>query len=86
MSDAIEVEINMMSSKRGRYKVEARNVKEEPQTSTSSVDPKFDSLMKVIGKLVDRLSIDNNLAARDNEPQIRNPNFRQPRKLVPPPP
>ena len=37
MSDAIEVEINMMSSKRGRYKVEARESrkpKEEPQAST----------------------------------------------------
>jgi hypothetical protein len=76
MSDAIEVEINMMSSKRGRYKVEARKVKEEPQTSTSSTDPKFDSLMKVMEKLVDKLSIDNKQAARDNDTQIRNPNFR----------
>ena len=54
MSDAIEVEINMMSSKRGRYKVEARKVKEEPQASTSSIDPKFDSLMKIMVKLVDK--------------------------------
>ena len=76
MSDSIEVKINIMYSKRGRYKVEARKVKEEPQTSTSSADPKFDSLMKVMEKIVDKLSIDNKQVARDNEPQIRNPNFR----------
>ena len=38
MSDAVEVEINMMSSKRGRYTVDPReqkNPKEEPQASTS---------------------------------------------------
>ena len=79
MSDAIEVDINMISYKRGRYKVEARKVKEEPQASTSSSDPKFDSLMKVMEKLVDKLSINNKLATRDNEPQIRNPNYRLPR-------
>ena len=59
MSNAIEIEINMMSSKRGIYKVdtrEQRKPKEEPQAS-SSVDPKFDSLMKVMEKLVDRLSM-----------------------------
>ena len=86
MSDAIEVEINMMSSKRGRYKVETRKVKEGPQAFTSSTDPKFYSLMKVMEKLVNRLSIDNKQDARDNETQIKNPNFRHPRKQGPPPP
>lgn len=87
MSNAIEVEINMMSSKRRRYKVEARESrkpKEEPQASTSS-DPKFDSLMKVMEKLVDKLSINNKPTTRDNEPQIRNPDYRDPRKPSPPP-
>ena len=79
MSDAIELDINMMYSKRGRYKVKEREVKEEPQTSTSYVDQKFDSLIKVMEKLVDKLSIDNKQAAGVNEPQIRNPNFRQSR-------
>ena len=81
MSDAIEVEINMIYSKGRRYKVEAketRKSKEEPQVSTST-DPKFDYLMKVMEKLADKLSINNKLAARDNEPQIRNPNYRLPR-------
>lgn len=74
MSDSIEVEINMMSSKRGRYKVETREprkMKEDSQASTSS-NPKFDSLIKVMEKLVDRLSIDGKSLARD-VPQIRNP-------------
>ena len=66
--------------------MEARKVKEEPQASTSFADPKFDSLMKVMEKLVDRLSIDNKQSSRDNETQIRNPNFRQPRQPGPPPP
>lgn len=68
MSDAIEVEINMMSSKRGQYKYETRKVKEEPQSSS---DLKFDSIMKVMEKLVDKLSIADRQAGRDNnEPQI----------------
>ena len=82
MSDAIEIEINMMSSKRGRYKVdtrEQRKPKEEPQASTFA-DPKFDSLIKLMEKLVDRLSIDGKPTTRENVPQIRNPNYRQPRQ------
>ena len=88
MSDAIEVEINMMYSKRGRYKVdprEQRKPKEEPQASTSSY-PKFDMLVKVMERLVDKLSIREKPPARDNVPQIRNPNYRAPRQQDPLPP
>ena len=78
MSDAIEVEINMMSSKRGKYKYETRKIKEEPQYSS---DVKFDSIIKVMEKLVDKLSIADRHAGRDNnEPLIRNTNFKQPRQ------
>ena len=81
MNDAIEVEINMMSSKRGKYKSKTRRVKNEPQSSS---DSKFDSMMKVMEKLVDKLSIANRQAVRDsNEPKIRSPNFRQPRQQPP---
>ena len=74
INDTIEVEINMMSSKRRKYKSETRKVKDEPQSSS---DLKFDSIMKVMEKLVDKLSIVDRQAGRDNnEPQIRNPNFR----------
>ena len=88
MHDAIEVEINMMPSKRERYKVDARETrkpKEEPQASTS-VDPKFDSLTKVMEKLVDRLSTDGKPNSRDNVPHIRNPNYMNPRQQDAPPP
>ena len=49
----------MMSSKRGRYKVDPREQKkpkEAPQASTS-FDPKFDTLVKVMERLVDKLYI-----------------------------
>lgn len=81
MNDAIEVEINMISSKRGKYKYETRKVKDESQSSS---DLKFDSIMKVMEKLVDKLSIVDRQDVRDNnEPQIRNPNFRQTREQPP---
>ena len=86
MNNAIEVEINLLTSKKGKYKTEVKKVKEEPQPSSLSTDPKFDSLMKVMEKLVDKLSIDDRQVARKNEPQIRNPNYRQPRQPGPPPP
>ena len=54
MNDAIEVEIHMMSSKRGKYKFETKKIKDEPQ---SSLDTKFYLMMKVMEKLVDKLSI-----------------------------
>ena len=88
MSNAMEVEINMMSSKRGRYRVDPREQKkrkEEPQASTSS-DPKFDSLVKVMERLVDKLSIRDKPPTKGNVPQIRNPNYRGPRQQDPNPP
>ena len=36
-------------------------------------------------KLVDKLSINNKPTARDNGPQIRNPNYWGPRQPCPPP-
>ena len=81
MNDAIEVEINIVSSKRGKYRSETRKIKDEPQSSS---DTKFDSIMKVMEKLVDKLSIVDKQVVRDNnEPQIRNPSFRQPRQQAP---
>ena len=42
--------------------------------------------MKVMERLVDKLSIREKPPARDNVPQIRNPNYRVPRQQDPPPP
>lgn len=67
-----------MSSKRGKYKSESREIKDEPQLS---LDTKFDSIMNVMEKLVDKLSTDDRHVIKDiNDPKIRNPNFRQPRQ------
>ena len=88
MNDAIEVEVNMMASKKGKYTIEVRKVKEEQQPSTSqnSTDAKFDSMMKVTEKLVEKLFVDDRHVAKEqNEPQIKNTNFRQPRQQAPPP-
>ena len=35
MNDAIEVEVNLMASKKGNYRFDAKRVKEESQPSTS---------------------------------------------------
>ena len=69
------------------YKVETREPRKMKEDSQAfiSTDPKFDSLMKVMEKLVDKLSIDGKPPARD-VPQIRNPNYRIPRQQEAPPP
>ena len=46
-------------------------------------------MMKAMERLIDRLSMDDrgqNVNRERNEPQIRNPNFRQPRQPTPQPP
>ena len=67
MNDAIEVEINMMASNKGKYKTEVRKVKEEKQPSTSqnSIDAKFDSMMKVMEKLVEKISVEDRHVGRE---------------------
>ena len=69
------------------YKVETREPRKMKEDSQAfiSTDPKFDSLMKVMEKLVDKLSIDGKPPARD-VPQIRNPNYRIPRQQEAPRP
>ena len=51
----------------------------------SSNDVKFEMMMKTMEKLMDRMTMDNGLANKEqNEPQIRNPNFRRPNPPQPP--
>jgi hypothetical protein len=82
MNDAIEVEVNLMASRKIKNKVETEKnkVKEENQPSSSqSSDAKLDMMVKTMEKLVERLTLDNRLVTRERqEPQIRNPNFRRP--------
>ena len=52
-------------------------MKEEDKPSTS--DDKFDSMMKTMEKMMDRLSLGNASAPpAQHEPQFRNPQFRRP--------
>jgi hypothetical protein len=49
----------------------------------------MDLMMKAMERLIDRLYVDDRVQNVDreiNEPQIKNPNFRQPRQLAPQPP
>ena len=81
MDDAIEVEVNLIASNKTKQRNETRKVKEEePQASTSqsSSDAIFNMMMKTMEKLMDKLSIDDKNQMKDqNEPQVRNPNFRR---------
>ena len=88
--DSLEVEDNMMASGKIKQKLETRKVREEnvPSTSTSVIassnDVKFEMVMKKMEKLMDRMTMDNRPVNREqNEPRIRNLNFRIPN---PPPP
>ena len=54
-------------------------------TAVSSNDVKSEMMLKTMEKLMERLTVDNRPLNREqNEPQIRNPNFR--RSNPPPPP
>ena len=79
---AIEVEDNVMTSRKIRQKVEIdrRKVREENQASTSpSTDAKFDVMMRKMERLMNILDLDNRPHNRDkSDPYIRNPNFRRP--------
>ena len=91
MDDAIEVEVNLLASNKTKQKGESRRIKEkaQPSTSQSSTDVKMDLMMKAMERLIDRFFMDDigqNVNRERNEPQIRNPNFRQPRQLTPQPP
>ena len=81
MDDAIEVKVNLTTSNKTKQRNETRRVKEEePQTSTSqsSSYAKFNMMMKPMEKLMDKLSAhDKNQMKDQNEPQVRNPNFRR---------
>ena len=78
MNDAIEVEVNMMASRKIKYNPETDMKKfREAQPSTSqSSDAKFDLMVKTMERLVEKLSLDNKTSIRDKTKlQHRNPNF-----------
>ena len=89
MNDVIEVEVNLIDSKKGKYTFEAKRVKEEaqPSTSQSTSDANIDSMLKVMERMMERFAENDRHVVREhNEPQIRDPNIRQPRQPDLPPP
>lgn len=81
IEDAIEVEVNLTTSNKTKQRNETIRVKkEEPQafTSQSSLYFKFNMMMKTMEKLTDKFSAnDKSQMKYQNEPQIKNPNFRR---------
>ena len=81
IEDATEVEVNLTTSNKNKQKHETKRVEEEePQASTSSSnsDAKVDIMMKAMEKLMVKLSSDDKgLVKNQNEPQVRNPNFKR---------
>jgi hypothetical protein len=62
MSDAIEVEVNLMASGKIKYNsdrdINKVQYKEQPSTSQSS-DERFQLMMKTVERLMERMSLDN---------------------------
>ena len=87
-TNALEVEANMMACGKikPRADIDRRKGREEAHPSTfasSSSDIKFELMLKTMEKLMDRLIVEARPVNQEqNEPQIRNPNFR---RQVPPP-
>jgi hypothetical protein len=81
MSNVVEVEVNMMAS--GKIKLRFNRGDKRPQgdaqPSTSwSSDDKFNMMMKTMEKLMERMSMGNRPASREqNDPQPRNQNLRR---------
>jgi hypothetical protein len=81
MNDAIEVEGNMVASRKIKQQVETNKIKDESQDSTSqsSSDAKFDMMVRIMEIIMESLFVGERPPVREkNEPQIRNPNFRRP--------
>ena len=81
-TDALEVEASMMESGKMKQRdIDRRKIREEnmPSTSSSATDIKFEMMLKIMEKLMDRLTMDNRSFNREQaDPQIRNRNFRRP--------
>ena len=59
-NDAVKVEVNMITAKKSRMgKIK---LKEEDKPSSSTSDNEFDSMMKTMEKLMDRLALGNTSA------------------------
>ena len=75
LKDFVKLEVNKIEAKNS--KMGKTKLKEEDKPSTS--DDKFDSMMKKMEKIMDRLALGNTYSpSAKHEPQFRNPQFRRP--------
>ena len=79
---ALEVEANLMASRKMKNRVEEDRRRQENQPSTSAPsstsDVKFEMMMKTMERLMVRLALENRPPNREKpENQVRNPNFRR---------
>jgi hypothetical protein len=81
MSDAIEVEVNLMASGKIKHNldIDVKKFQGEAHPSISqSSDEKLDLMMKNMERFMERMSLENKLATRDQTNfQPRNQNFRR---------
>jgi hypothetical protein len=81
MSNAIEVEVNMMAlgKIKQRFNRGDKRPQGDAQPSTSrSTDEKFDLMMRTMEKLMEKMSVGNRPAAREQQdPQPQNQNLRR---------
>jgi hypothetical protein len=81
MSNTIEVEVNLMALGKIKHNLDrsVKKVQGEAQPSMSqSSDEKFDLMMKTMERLMERMSMENKPATRDQTDfQLRNQNFRR---------
>jgi len=73
-NDVVKVEVNIAASKRSNMAKEKLNEQKQPSTSS---DIKFDTMMRTMERLVDRLALGNNPPTAQPETQVRNPKFRR---------
>lgn len=74
-NDAVKVEVNMAAVKKSNMGKTKLKGEDNPSTS----DDKFDSMMKTMEKLMDRLALGNSSELPvQHEPLFRNPQFGRP--------
>ena len=81
INDAIEFEVNLIDLGKMKKKIdsERKKIKDEAQAlSSHSSDIRFDSMMKTMDKIMEKLAVgDRPTSTQQLEPKIRNPNFRR---------
>jgi hypothetical protein len=83
ISDAIEVEVNLMASRNIKYNFDRdmNKVQDKAQPSTShSSEERFEMMMKTMEKIMERMSLDNNPNTKE---QVDVPPRNQRRPIVP---